>query len=93
MLGREACLGSPLQIGLSQVLRVQSIWKFELWRWLMFIAGTVPLYGISRLSLHLLVTGLESHVPHIAKGALYYVVGIRVRLSLCYCTFSVRSNG
>ena len=45
----------------------------------MFIAGTVPLYGISRLSLHLLVTGLESHVPHIAKGALYYVVGIRVR--------------
>ena len=57
---------------------MQSIWKFELWRWLMFVAGTVPLYGISRLSLHLLVTGLESHVPHIAKGALYYVVGIRV---------------
>ena len=57
---------------------VQSIWKFEVWRWLMFIAGTVPLYGISRLSIHLLVTGLESHVPHIAKSALYYVVGIRV---------------
>lgn len=49
-----------------------------MWRWLMFIAGTVPLYGISRLSIHLLVTGLESHVPHIAKSALYYVVGIRV---------------
>ena len=46
----------------------------------MFIAGTVPLYGISRLSLYLLVTGLESHVPHIAKGALYYVVGIRVQI-------------
>lgn len=45
---------------------------------MMFIAGTVPLYGISRLGLYLLVTGLESHVPHIAKGALYYVVGIRV---------------
>ena len=59
---------------------MQSIWKFELWRWLMFIAGTVPLYGISRLSLYLLVTGLESHVPHIAKGALYYVVGIRVQI-------------
>ena len=44
----------------------------------MFVAGTVPLYGISRLSLHLLVIGLESRVPHIAKGALYYVVGIRV---------------
>ena len=48
----------------------------------MFIAGTVPLYGISRLSLYLLVTGLESHVPHIAKGALYYVVGIRVGTDL-----------
>ncbi len=43
-----------------------------------FIAGTVPLYGISRLSIHLLVTGLENHVPHIAKSALYYIVGIRV---------------
>ena len=47
----------------------------------MFIAGAVPLYGISRLSLHMLVIGLEGHVPHIAKGALYYVVGIRVSKS------------
>lgn len=59
---------------------MQSIWKFEAWRWLMFIAGAVPLYGISRLSIHLLVIGLEGHVPHIAKGALYYVVGIRVSM-------------
>ena len=47
----------------------------------MFIAGAVPLYGISRLSIHMLVIGLEGHVPHIAKGALYYVVGIRVSMS------------
>ena len=52
----------------------------------MFIAGAVPLYGISRLSLHMLVIGLEGHVPHIAKGALYYVVGIRVSESKPPCS-------
>lgn len=54
----------------------QGIWKFELWRWLLFIAFTVPLYGISRLTLHLVVLGLESHI--VARSALYYIVGIRV---------------
>lgn len=56
---------------------MQVLWKFEAWRCLVFIAGTVPLYGISRLVMYLLVVGLEKHF--VARGALYYVVGLRVR--------------
>lgn len=58
-------------------MMMQALWKFEAWRWLVFIAGTVPLYGISRLVMYLLVVGLESNF--VARGALYYVVGLRVR--------------
>ena len=58
----------------------KGIWKFELWRWLLFVAFTVPLYGISRLTLHVVILGLESHI--VSRGALYYIVGIRVS-NLC----------
>ncbi|BDA50989.1 Mechanosensitive ion channel protein 4 [Coccomyxa sp. Obi] len=64
-----------------------ALWKFEAWRWLVFIAGTVPLYGVSRLVMHLLVVGLESHF--VARGALYYVVGLRrwLQRTLCVAFF------
>ncbi|KAK9902061.1 hypothetical protein WJX75_002988 [Coccomyxa subellipsoidea] len=64
-----------------------ALWKFEAWRWLVFIAGTVPLYGISRLVMYLLVVGLESNF--VARGALYYVVGLRkwLQRTLCVALF------
>ena len=57
----------------------QGVWKFELWRWLLFVGGTVPLYGISKLVVHLLVVICESYPP--ARGAIYYVIGIKA----CAC--------
>ena len=73
---------------------MQALWKFEAWRWLVFIAGTVPLYGISRLVMYLLVVGLESNF--VARGALYYVVGLRVRYFMrphcCLAAFLYADN-
>ncbi len=57
------------------------MWKFEVWRWLLFIAGTIPLYGVSKLVVHALVVGFESYPP--ARGAIYYVIGIKVCFVCC----------
>lgn len=70
--------GLHAKCALIFMVTTQALWKFEAWRWLVFIAGTVPLYGVSRLVMHLLVVGLESHF--VARGALYYVLGLRVRI-------------
>ena len=55
----------------------QAVWRFEVWRWLLFIAGTAPLYGFSRLVVYVLIVGSERYHP--LRGAIYYVIGIRVR--------------
>ena len=60
----------------------QGVWNFELWRLLLFVGGTVPLYGISKLVVHLLVVICESYPP--ARGAIYYVIGIKA----CACRLS-----
>ena len=67
------------------------MWRFELWRWLLFVGGTVPLYGISKLVVHLLVVICESYPP--ARGAIYYVIGIKACILLISCMASKQQQG